>query len=219
MKKLILVAALAFGGLLFAADSAQAQYPAYPNIYPTHYYGLPIAPYLRTSTVGYNAYGGLYGEFYTTVRNPFTGYYVTYIRGVSQPFGFYTGYARGVGSASGAFTYYYTPSYYSPGFFRPTYTGSAYYNMPTYLGSMCGIRGVGRVSNPSHFHLDGLETRPTLGGPLFNSWPRVLQACSARAAAAGRFPHAKAPPGDPAGTASRPACPRHTTAGGPPAAR
>jgi hypothetical protein len=132
MRTLMLVAALTVGGLLVDARPAQAQYPFMPRMYPTHYYGYPVAPYLNNYGFGYNYAGGPFTEYRNTFYNPFTGYYITQIRGFSYPFGYYGGYARGFGSpTAGTFTLQYVPSFYSPSFFRPNYTGVSY-GLPTY---------------------------------------------------------------------------------------
>jgi hypothetical protein len=132
MKRLFLTLVLGVGAWLFAAGSANAQYPFMPRLYPTHYYGYPVAPYLNNFGYGYNYVGGPFAEFRSTAYNPFTGYYITQVRGVSSPFGYYTGYYRGFGSPVGTYTVQYVPSYYSPSFFRPMYSGAAYYNVPSY---------------------------------------------------------------------------------------
>jgi hypothetical protein len=132
MRTFILVAALTVGGLLLDARPAQAQYPFAPRMYPTHYYGFPVAPYLNNFGFGYNYVGGPYTETRNTVYNPFTGYYLTQVRGFSYPFGYYGGWARGWGTPGpGTFTMQYIPSYYSPSFFRPNYSGVSS-TLPTY---------------------------------------------------------------------------------------
>jgi hypothetical protein len=132
MRILILVAVLAVVGLLCVSAPAQAQYPFMPRFYPTHYYGYPIAPYLNNFSYGRNSAGGPYTEYRDSFYNPFTGYYITQVRGYSYPFGYYSGIARGFGSPGmGTYTVQYIPSYYSPGFFRPNY-GSVTTGVPTY---------------------------------------------------------------------------------------
>jgi hypothetical protein len=132
MKTLILLGLLAVAGLLVDAAPAQAQYPLAPRMSPTHYYGYPVAPYLNNTSIGRNAVGGPYSEVRSSVYNPATGYYITFARGYSYPYGFYTGVYRGFGSPGpGTYSMQYTPTYYSPSFFRPNYGNVSAY-LPTY---------------------------------------------------------------------------------------